>query len=254
MRLLDNRQTLHRRLDILEQTNQHLLNALHQAQHLSGLGLAWSITAHELNNLLTLMTNYAQHALHYPDDKELSTKALEKTVFIGQRAGEILEKVMDLAAGKPMKTDRVEVSALLEDVLLCIGRDFEKDGITLIRDCPPGVWIQGDRVMLGQVFLNLMLNARRAMLPKGGTLYFAARPTANGTRIELTDTGRGMSAATLSRIFEPFYGDDQSQPDYDGNGLGLYFCKHIIDVHQGSIQVQSEPHRGTTFRILLPGS
>jgi len=252
VRLLENRQTLHRRLTVLEESHQHLLRQLQQAQRLSGLGLAWAITAHELNNLLTSMTNYARLSLQYPDDRQLSTKALEKTVFIGQRAADILEKVMVLASGKAMETERVEMDALLDDVLLCIGRDFEKDGITLVRRCPSGISVRGDRVLLGQVLLNLLLNARRAMLAQGGTLHMTVQSTPNGTQIEIADSGSGMSPEVISHIFEPFYSGSEVQADYDGKGLGLFFCRQIIEAHNGSIQVQSAPQRGTTFRILLP--
>jgi len=106
--------------------------------------------------------------------------------------------------------------------------------------------------MLGQVLLNLLLNARRAMLPQGGPLHMTVQTTPNGTQIEIADSGSGMSPEVISRIFEPFYSGSEAEADYDGKGLGLFFCRQIIEAHNGSIQVQSAPQRGTTFRILLP--
>lgn len=251
MKLLQTRQTVHRRLATAEQSNEQLAEQLKQAQRLSGLGLAWSVTAHEVNNLLTPMLNYARLALQYPDDAELNQKALEKTVLLGQRAGEILEKIMALASGREFDKTRLDVNALLDDVLLCIGRDFARDGIFLIRDCQPSATVCGDGLLLSQAMMNLILNARRAMLSRGGDLKISARTTPNGTQIDISDTGCGMTPQVAARIFEPFYSAPGKTGERDGNGLGLVFCKQIVEAHNGCIQVESEPGNGTTFRILL---
>ena len=106
--------------------------------------------------------------------------------------------------------------------------------------------------MLGQALMNLILNARRSMLGKGGQLRLHACSTPNGTHLEIADTGCGMSPDVLEHIFEPFYTTVNKNKDHDGNGLGLIFCKQIVEAHDGCIQVESEPERGTIFRILLP--
>lgn len=252
MRVLDTRQSVHRQLAQAEQENCQLQEQLRQAQCLSGLGMAWAVTAHEVNNLLTPMTNYARLALQYPEDAALAKKALEKAVFLGQRAGEILEKIMAMAAGKALEKTRIAVDTLLDDVLLCIGRDFAKDGIRVVRDCPAEITVWGDRVMLCQILMNLVLNARRVMLSQGGELRFCARSTPHGTQIEIADTGCGMTPEVLAHIFEPFYTTVDKNKNHDGNGLGLVFCQQIVEAHDGSIQVESNPGQGTTFRILLP--
>ncbi len=252
MRVLQSRQTVHRRLATAEQSNEQLSEQLQQAQRLSGLGLAWSITAHEVNNLLTPMVNYARLALQYPHDADLTKKALDKTILLGQRAGEILDKIMAMASGKVFDKSRLDVNALLDDVMLCIGRDFAKDGIFLVRDCQSGMSVRGDGLLLSQAMMNLILNARRAMLSRGGELKLTAHLTPNGAMIEVADTGCGMTPEVASKIFEPFYSAAGKTGERDGNGLGLVFCKQIVEAHNGSIQVESEPGRGTTFRILLP--
>lgn len=250
--MLEARQSIHRQLAAAEQINEQLTVQLHQAQHLCGLGMAWAVTAHEINNLLTPMTNYARLALQYPQDAALTQKALEKTALLGQRAGEILEKIMAMASGKAIEKSRFSVNTLFDDAMLCIGRDFEKDGIRLVRNCPEEITIRGDRIMLGQAVMNLILNARRAMLGKGGQLRLSAGITLDGTQIEIADTGCGMTPDVLSHIFEPFYTTVKKGKEHEGNGLGLVFCKQIVDAHEGCIQVESEPEGGTIFRILLP--
>ena len=252
MRMQEMRQSIHRRLASAEQAKGLLEKQLQEAQRLSGLGLAWAVTAHEINNLLTPMTNYARLALRHPEDTALSKKAHEKAVLLGQRAGEILEKIMAMASGKRVEKSRLAVDTLLDDVLLCIGRDFAKDGIRLNRECPPELTVWGDGMLLGQAMINLILNARRAMLRKGGELRISACLTPNGTQIEVSDTGCGMTPDVMARIFEPFYSTADKQTDRDGNGLGLVFCRQIIESHEGSIRAESEPGKGTAFRILLP--
>lgn len=250
--MLEMRQTIHRRLALAEQAKGQLEEQLQEAQRLSSLGLAWAVTAHEINNLLTPMTNYSKLALQHPEDDGLSKKAHEKTVLLGQRAGEILEKIMAMASGKLFEKSWLAVDALLDDVLLCIGRDFAKDGIRLLRECPLEMTVFGDGILLGQVMMNLILNARRAMLSKGGELRISARSTPDGVMVEIVDTGCGMTPEVMSHIFEPFYSGADDRKDRDGNGLGLVFCKQIIEAHDGSICAESEPGKGTTFRILLP--
>jgi hypothetical protein len=250
--MLEMRQTIHRQLALAEQAKVQLEEQLQEAQRLSGLGLAWAVTAHEINNLLTPMTNYARLALQHPEDAALSKKAHEKAVLLGHRAGEILGKIMAMASGKRVEKSRLTVNALLDDVLLCIGRDFAKDGIRLDREIPPEVTVWGDGMLLGQAMINLILNARRAMLKTGGELRISAWSTPDGTQIEVSDTGCGMPPDVMARIFEPFYSAADKQSNRDGNGLGLVFCRQIIESHEGSIRAESEPGKGTAFRILLP--
>ena len=159
---------------------------------------------------------------------------------------------MAMASGREFDTERLDVNVLLDDVLLCIGRDFSKDGIFLVRDCEPGTTVRGDGLLLSQVVMNLVLNARRAMLSKGGELRLVGRQTPNGVLIAISDTGCGMTPEVVSQIFEPFYSAAGKTADRDGNGLGLVFCKQIVEAHNGSIHVESEPGHGTTFKILLP--
>jgi signal transduction histidine kinase len=100
----------------------------------------------------------------------------------------------------------------------------------------------------------LILNAREAMLGKGGDLRISARRLPDSVQIEVADTGCGIEPENLIRIFEPFYTtkNGQSQSRCLGAGLGLAFCKKVIDGHNGIISVESKPGDGTTFTIILP--
>jgi len=246
--LLEKRKTLHRRVGEWQEKCQALEEAVTQLQPLANLGMAWAMTAHELNNLLMPVINYSRLALQNPKDTPLSEKALQKSLLLSERAAIILEKIMMLANQGTVEKQRHNLNAVLDNVFLCIGRDFEKDKIQVTRNVDEDVQVMADIYAIQQVFMNLILNAHHAMLEKGGRLTISAEETAEGTSIEISDTGRGIEPATLEKIFTPFYtcGKDR------GNGLGLAFCQKIIEAHGGFIAVDSKPKSGTRFKILLP--
>jgi two-component system cell cycle sensor histidine kinase/response regulator CckA len=246
--LLENRKSLHQQVVDSQMQFEALDAQLQQLQPLATLGMAWAMTAHELNNLLTPIVSYAQLALQNPHDAELSEKALKKAERLSTQAGQMLEKVMLLANPDSVQTETCKVSALLDDVFGCIGRDFSKDKIKLILDVDEELCVTADANSLRQVMMNLILNARHAMRERGGTLRIAAFENAEFTGIEISDTGCGIDPDKLHHIFTPFYTDGKK----NGNGLGLAFCQKVIESHSGCISVDSQLDHGTRFKILLP--
>ena len=108
---------------------------------------------------------------------------------------------------------------------------------------------------LHQVILNLIINARQAMLERGGKLTIEAGPQSDGKfEIKITDTGCGIPPENLNKIVDPFFTTKTDSPDPDkmGTGLGLLACSNIIENHGGTISVISEPGCGSTFTIMLP--
>lgn len=102
--------------------------------------------------------------------------------------------------------------------------------------------------------MNLIINAREAMLPKGGFLTIRAKQLDATVQIEVRDTGCGIEQVNLKKIFEPFFSTKTSEPNskQTGTGLGLALCKTVIDAHDGVISIESDLGRETTFRITLP--
>ena len=103
--------------------------------------------------------------------------------------------------------------------------------------------------------MNLILNARDAMLPRGGILNIKAVESNEAVQVEVTDTGCGIEPGDMDNIFESFFTtkkDGNSTSQGSGSGLGLAFCKKIIDSHGGCISVESKPAEGSTFTITLP--
>jgi len=216
---------------------------------------ATSMIAHEINNLLTPLSTYAALAVQNSQDKALVDKVLQKTVRNCQRASRIMESMLQMANGQEQEWQDVNVKALADDVFTCLCRDFEKDGITVAIAVPAELRVRCVLVQIQQVLMNLILNARDAMLPGGGMLRVGASQNGQDIVIEVQDTGQGIAPEDLQNIFRPFFTtkSERDRPTaYSGSGVGLAFCRRVVEAHAGEIGVESEPGRGSTFRIRLP--
>ncbi len=252
--IVEKRQSLHKRLADQQRLNSRLKAEIGQTQSLAHIGMIFAMTAHEINNILTPLENYAQLALNHPEDKDLTQKALAKTVKNSNRAARILESILSMASGKEQEKKSHKLVNLADEVFTCIGRDFAKDNIKVRLEIPEDltVWAQG--ICLQQVLMNLILNAREAMLGRGGDLTISAEEFGDSVKIRVIDTGCGIEQANLKQIFEPFYSTktSNSTAQRNGSGLGLAFCKRVIDEHDGVISVESQPGCETIFEVILP--
>jgi signal transduction histidine kinase len=167
-----------------------------------------------------------------------------------KRCEKIIQDLMQFARPGDAQRRQTYVHAVIDTTLHMMESRLYKQKVTLGRriqpDVPP---IIADPQQLEQVLINLYLNAVDAMLD-GGTLTVGAEQGSDKqtTVIRVTDTGRGMTADEVHRIFQPFYTANTKT----GLGLGLPICERIIKNHGGRIEVQSEPGKGTTFKVILP--
>jgi len=253
--VIERRVSLHKQLQEQQQENTALKSQIGQLQALANIGTVTCMIAHEINNLLTPSANYAALALKNPDDKALAEKALQKAVRNCEWASKIMESMLAVANGETEEKKETHLAALVEEVFQCLCRDFAKDGITVKTQIPEDLNIWAVPVQIQQVLMNLILNAREAMLDGGGILTVEAQATTDAVEIKVRDTGCGIAADNLKNVFEPFFttrGDKEPQSRHSGSGLGLAFCKEIVSAHGGRISVESEPAKGTSFKITLP--
>ncbi len=238
-----------------------LRQQLTESQRLATIGTLAAVIAHEFNNLLTPIVSYCQFALTSAEgvqpDMDLVRKALGKSFQSATKAGKICSSLLALARGES-STGVVAIQTVVNEVLQVMARDPQKDGLALRVQVAPGLTVEADAVQIEQVLLNLLINARHAMLGRAGSLTIKAGLSEDSTevRLQVIDTGPGIPEKLLPRIFEPFFTTKGTakRGQAKGTGLGLSISKDIIERHGGRITVHSEVGRGTTFTIHLPAT
>jgi signal transduction histidine kinase len=254
-------ESLLQQLQHMQQQLDSVREQLTESQRLATIGTIAAVIAHEFNNLLTPIVSYSQFALTSAEsdqpDMELIKKALSKAFGASTKAGKICQSMLGLARGQT-QFSHVEVQQLVDEVLLVMARDPQKDGLALRVQIQPDLKVCGDPVQLEQILLNLLINARQAMLGKGGSITIRAQEIEGekAVRIQVIDTGPGIPEKLLPKIFEPFFTTKGTakKGESKGTGLGLAICKEIVEHHKGRIEVQSTVGKGTTFGIVLPSA
>ena len=235
------------------ETDQLRLQLL-QAQRLSSVGALASSVAHEFNNILTTIINYAKLAVKAEGNDAARTQALEKILKGSQRAALIINSMLGFARNSATVREMTDIVALVEEVLVLTEKDLSKHRIQVEKKFPGRPKAPVVAAQLEQVLINLVINARQAM-PRGGRLRLEARENARSGMVEIkvADSGIGIPPDRLRLIFEPFF--TTKEPDengHGGTGLGLSVCRQIIEQHQGRIRVESQVGKGSTFTVKLP--
>jgi len=251
---------LSERLALMQNQLDALREQLTESQRLATIGTIAAVIAHEFNNLLTPIVSYSQFALQSAEgetpDMDLIRKALNKSFQSSSKAGRICTSMLGLARGES-SFGKVSVQTMVDETLLVLARDPKKDGIALRVQVQPDLHIIGDPVQVEQILLNLLINARQAMLGRGGSITIKAQSVeSDEARIQVIDTGPGIPEKLIPKIFQPFFTTKGTtrKGEAKGTGLGLAICKEIVEHHQGRIEVQSEVGKGTTFSVYLPVS
>ncbi|MEO0345805.1 MAG: ATP-binding protein [Pseudomonadota bacterium] len=223
---------------------------LAHSQRLDSLGKLVSGIAHEFNNLLMVIIGYADQLVTTrrgaPEEKDLV--AIRDA---GERAAALSAKLLAFSRQQVMKTRVAGVNEIIRTATPLVERSLTGD-IALHVDLDAGAGrVSVDTLQIEQVLLNLALNARDAMAESGGTLTIstAGAPDREAVEITVSDSGSGMSPEIKARAFEPFF---TTKPQGSGTGLGLATVYGIVTQSGGSIDVESAPGQGSTFRITLP--
>jgi signal transduction histidine kinase len=163
------------------------------------------------------------------------------------RLDEVVQGFLKFTRPEDLKLQSVPLSALFGEVIPIIQPEADRAGVEVVVECDSRLSVHGDAAMLRQAFLNLALNACQAM-PGGGTLRISCEP-ARGRRVKVTfaDSGAGIKPEHLKRIFDLYFTTKEQ-----GSGIGLSMVYRTVQMHDGEIEVQSTPGKGSTFRLLLP--
>jgi len=227
----------------------HLEEQLRISEKMASLRLLAAGVAHEVNTPLTGISSYTQMLLENADPADPRTKVLEKIEKQTFRAARIVNGLLTLSrptAAEAAERAPVDLNVVLLDVLSLLEHQLEKGSIKIRRELAAGdVPVMGYEFKLQQVFLNLLLNARDAM-PSGGWLSIATRVEQGDAIAEVSDTGSGIQAEHIARIYDPFF---TTKATGQGTGLGLSITYGIVREHEGTILCDSVPNQGTRFTL-----
>ena len=230
--------------------------ALAHANRITTMGQLTASIAHEVNQPIAAVVTNAQAALRWlnmePPDLGEVRQALDRIVKAGRRAGDVISRMRALVRKAPPRKDQLDINDTIREVIALMRRELHRTGTWLQTQLADGLpLLQGDRVQLQQVMLNLILNAVEAMSgsDEGSRelLISTEQDGANGVRVAVRDWGPGLKPESLDQLFDAFY---TTKPD--GMGMGLSICRSIIEAHGGRVWAAPNPPRGAAFRFTLP--
>ncbi|HSK71518.1 MAG TPA: ATP-binding protein [Pyrinomonadaceae bacterium] len=226
---------------------------LQEAEKSAVVGRLASAIAHEIRNPLNYINLTLDHlrSKFTPEEPEKQATFEKLTEQLKKEVERINRQVSDfLRYSRPLKLDMqpIEARRVVESSLRIIEPQAEEQNVKISlveRENVPN--ILGDPEVLRSVFSNLFINAVQAMENTGGNLSVTVSPDENVVKIEVADTGAGISEENLSKIFEPYFSTKET-----GTGLGLAIVRKIIEDHNGTIEVESKLNEGTKFSVRLP--
>ena len=233
----------------LERSQQELL----ESSKLAAVGTLAAGVAHEFNNLLAAISGHTELGL-VSDDMDEIKRALEVVIATVDRAKKVTQNLLTFARRREPRMELADVTEAVESPLRLMERDLQKSNIDLVRRFSEVPLIVCDTGQMSQVCLNLLTNARDALLPDGGTVTVEIREDGDDVIIAFTDTGTGVPDRVLDKLFQPFVTTKGplGGGEMAGSGLGLSVSYGIVKNHGGAIEVDTEHGHGSTFTIRLP--
>ena len=229
---------------------------LAHANRVAAMGQLSASIAHEISQPLGAVLSYANAASRWlaaqPPAVEEVRGALDFIVKSGVQASEVVDRIRALVKKAPPRTDKLEINEAVLEVIGLTRNEMAKNGIsvrTQLAESLPA--IQGDRVQLQQVILNLLINAMEAMSARSegprDLLISTAKTDSEGVLVSVRDSGPGLAPESVERLFEPFY---TTKPG--GLGMGLSICRSIIESHHGRLWATANTPHGAVFQFNLP--
>jgi PAS domain S-box-containing protein len=228
---------------------------LAHANRVATMGQLTASITHEVNQPITAAVTYALAARRFlsaePPNFHEVDDALSLIVKEGNRAGEVVGRIRALIKKAPARKDAVEINEAILEVIALTRTEAANNSVSVRTQLAEGLpRVQGDRVQLQQVLLNLIINAIEAMRDiseKERELLISSRNEPDGVSVEVRDSGPGFALADIDRVFEAFYSTKSS-----GLGLGLSICRSIIEAHNGRLWASPNVPRGAIFGFIAP--
>ncbi|GLR85263.1 trifunctional serine/threonine-protein kinase/ATP-binding protein/sensor histidine kinase [Bradyrhizobium iriomotense] len=228
---------------------------LAHANRVATMGQLTASIAHEVNQPITAMIGNAEASLRWlarrPPDLAEVRQLLERIAKDGRRVGNVVDRTRNLVKRAPLRTERVEINAAIDEVIELTRAEATKSHISVrtqfAEDLPP---VGADRTQLQQVILNLIINAVYALNDNEARrelLISTSTDGSGGVLVSVRDSGKGISPEQLERLFDPFY---TTKPG--GMGMGLSICRSIIESHGGRIWAAANPPQGAAFHFTIP--
>jgi PAS domain S-box-containing protein len=239
-----------------EQRYREVQMELAHANRVATMGQLTASIAHEVKQPIGAAVAFAEAALRFlarrPPELEEVRESLEGIVATSHRAGDVIDRIRALIKKAPPRNERLDINEAIREVIELTRGEAVKDGVSVQSDLPHGLpVIEGDRVQLQQVILNLIMNAVESMSSvSDGTreLFISSRKAEpGGVLVGVRDSGPGLAPATLDRLFDAFY---TTKPG--GLGLGLSICRSIIETHGGRLWATANVPRGAIFEFIVP--
>ena len=248
------------REDITER--KKLEHELRQAQKMESLGTLAGGIAHDFNNLLAIINGYAEFCMQGNADAAVLQKGLREIHRASLRASGLVRQILTFSRKQELKFAPMDLNQLTRDLVPLLAETFPRTvtfEFKLQDDLPP---LTADQNQMQQIILNLCVNARDAIPASGGAVTIATAtvpgshlrhlgtPTASVyARLQVSDSGSGMTPEVRQRIFEPFF---TTKAAHQGTGLGLAVVYGIVTSHQGFLEVESTVGLGSSFNVYLP--
>jgi PAS domain S-box-containing protein len=247
-----------------EFARHELEESMQRAQKLESLGVLAGGIAHDFNNLLTPILGVAGLALKDLPEAAPARAHLQKIQQAARRAAALTDQMLAYAGQEPLRVERLNLSKVVGEMRELVASSISGKTTLDVQLEPELPAVEVEAGQLGQVVMNLITNAAESLsqgvgritlrtgvvdldAPPSGALFAETMATGPHVYFEVTDTGCGMGAETCARIFDPFF-----TTKFTGRGLGLAAVAGIVRGHHGAIEVESDPGRGTRFRVLLP--
>jgi two-component system NtrC family sensor kinase len=224
-----------------------------QSERLASLGMLSAGVAHEINNPLGAILALTALTLEDVKEDDPNRENLQEVVKQTQRCRDIVKGLLEFSRHSKVNTELADLNEILQDTLSLVSKQAQFLNITVVTNYAPQLPpVMADKSELEQVVMNILINAVQAMQERG-TITITTRHSTpdNSVEVLISDTGCGMPPDKIDQIFDPFFTTKESG---QGTGLGLSIAYGIITSHRGTISVESEVGKGSTFKIRLPAA